>query len=63
MSFDFENVYYDRTSLLEKNQVYHQRYKCKTHKLFNYLQLKWKVFTKVIKMPSWACVERYCGLI
>ncbi len=38
----------------------------KTHKQHNYLQLilKQKVFTKVIKMPSWkAWVRRLIGLI
>ncbi len=37
------------------NQVYCRRYKSKTHKHYNFLQslLKWKVYTKVIKLPSW----------
>jgi hypothetical protein len=52
--------------LIGINQVYCWRYKSKTHKHYNFLQslLKWKVYTKIIKMPSWKTwVQSASGLI
>jgi hypothetical protein len=49
-----------------KNQSYYWRCKSKTHKHYNYSHrwIEWKVYTKVIKMPSWkAWVKRQSGLI
>ncbi len=52
--------------MLQINQVYYCQYESKTHKYYNYLRrlIKGKVFTKVIKMPSWrAWVQRTSSLI
>ncbi len=63
----FFNDISNYTSIIKQiNQIYYWRSKSKTDRHYNCFQrqLKWKLYIKVIKMPSWkAWVQRPSGQI